>query len=119
MALLSCGCTSKKDTNPLPIKTDKITKFELYDSSTKFKEVKDKNDIKAIEDLINTVKTKDKCKDDIMGIGCGVHITYSNGKSINLSFLSTTVFYFNDGSSSRYYIDKDIVQKLQNYYDKL
>ncbi|MDT8719627.1 hypothetical protein IAI10_23580 [Clostridium sp. 19966] len=103
----------------MPIKTENIKKIELHGLSGGYKIVKDENDIKKIEALINTVKIKGICKEDYFGMGCGVRITYSDGKVLNFAFLSSTVNYANNGSLSCYYIDKDIVDELKSYYDKL
>lgn len=100
-----------------------IISYKLYNMKAEAKEIKNKSDRDNIIDLINGVNITKSDVEEVVGMGFGVIITYSNGEKFSAGFMPSTMGNTMVNSSNEKYIwcviDKNILNDLRNYYDKI
>ncbi len=118
LSALYQGCNKQSQRNTDFVKKNNISSFKIHNIGLEEKEIKNKVDRDKIIDLINSVKIIKSDVEQRAGVGYGVTITYADGKRFSSSFLSSTMVYSIDDKTNWCEIDKNIVDKLRNYYDK-
>jgi len=115
ISLTSCVSTNRAvstNENHKLVNNNKVTSLRIHNIKDEYKDVKNRSEITRIVSLINSigmVKYESELK---TGIGYGVEIKYSNGKTENFSFLSSSMIY----NGEPYVIDKNLVDAFRDIY---
>ncbi len=115
ISLTSCvntKSTASDEQNHELINNNKISCLRIYNIKGEYKNVKNKSEITRIVSLINSIAMVKYQSELKTGIGYGVEIKYSSGKTENFSFLSSSMIH--NGQS--YVIDKNLVNAFKDIY---